>query len=186
MYFLEDLDNLGLSNLKAMTEFEAKEAEKNRINNMDNKKDITVDEAKRLQKKMLEEKEAYEKGANDAWELAKKVLADTNDDGLSGYELIKIFGEGNVYDVFSKYSAVDALKKYREYEINVGDEVRQSENSMWVIVTKVYRDEGKFDALGYDGTVYSGLLLNLWKKTGQRYDIVIKKTCEGGEVRENE
>lgn len=134
----------------------------------------------------------YEIGANDAWKLAKKVFEDPLKGGFTKDELYEIFDVGYTSIVMADLVGIYAVKKYREYEkkkkneINVGDEVCQSENSMRVVVTKVYRDEGKFDALGYDGTAHSDLTLNLWEKTGQRCEIEFKKTCEKGGLRENE
>ena len=77
-------------------------------------------------------KQAYQKGLDDAWKLAQKVvLLKTGDgDGFSSNELNEIFGYSSPHTVLSIYSATEAVSKLCEHEekqnaneIKVGDEV---------------------------------------------------------------
>lgn len=74
----------------------------------------------------------YERGLNNAWECARKLMLGENDGGISIEESRKIFGVG-YYSALSNYSASEAIAKLKEYEekqkpvedaeIKIGDEV---------------------------------------------------------------
>lgn len=84
-------------------------------------------------------KEAYENGLNDAWECARKIYLNTDENGLSGNELYAIFGERGGY-ILKEYSASEAIAKIKEYdEIKVGDEVYCSDRK--AVVSRVVENE---------------------------------------------
>lgn len=59
---------------------------------------------------------AYQKGLNDAWDAAKKIVLSREDGGLFEYDTRKaVFGCGN-YMALKKYSASEAIEKIRQYE----------------------------------------------------------------------
>lgn len=76
--------------------------------------------------------EIYNKGLNDAWELAKKITNETFD-----YRE-KIFGYGYNSDVFSKFTPQTALEKIKANEIIIGDIVKVIDDSIRIaIVTQI-------------------------------------------------
>lgn len=119
------------------------------------------------------EKSAYEKGSNDSWECAKKIICDVSYDGYSTDTLRKIFDTANISDIFSIFSPSEAIAKIKEYEekqkqandeIKVGDEV----------VDRGVSDSGK----GIVTFVSPLLLYVLWDdgSTGIRKLTDVKKT----------
>ena len=95
--------------------------------------------------------EAYQKGLDDAWEVARKIVLSPDEGGTSLPDLLAIFGNGSMQRVFRNYSASEAIEKLKAYEekqkandeIKVGDEVKRklaSENDSRGIVTKEWGD----------------------------------------------
>lgn len=70
----------------------------------------------------------YDKGANDAWELAKKVTVPAFDGGIGAKECIAIFGENiTATEIMKKYSVKEVLAKFKVYQkdsIKIGDIVK--------------------------------------------------------------
>lgn len=64
----------------------------------------------------------YEKGLNDAWELAKKIGGVDHPDSWYCDELYEIFGTNSSCAVFDKYSCQEALDKSEEYEKKKAEE----------------------------------------------------------------
>lgn len=126
------------------------------------------------------EKSAYEKGLNDAWERARKIVCDKSQNGYSLYTLREIFGTASVCGIFGNFSASEAIQKIKEYEekqkqddneIKVGDEVVDGEvfNSGKGIVTFV--SPVILYVLWYDGSTGRRKLTDV-KKTGRHFDQV--------------
>ena len=67
---------------------------------------------------------AYNKGLEDAWECARKIISDTCYGGYDAKTLKQIFGTPVIPDVF-KNSASEAVVKLKEYE----EQQKQSEKS---------------------------------------------------------
>ena len=74
-------------------------------------------------------KKEYQRGLNDAWNAARKIVLSREDGGLFCYEERKaVFGCGN-YMALKTFLAPEAIEKIRQYEqaqeeqIQVGDEV---------------------------------------------------------------
>lgn len=93
---------------------------------------------------------AYQRGLNDAWEAAKKIINLPRDGGLTVYDLINIFGVDyddpeRVLKDFKGKSAVKRIatyeaKKKAEEEIKVGDE----------ITVRVHSPERTINVIVYD------------------------------------
>jgi len=91
------------------------------------------------------EKQAYQRGLNDAWKCARKINCLPSSGGIENYVLGKIFGHTSNPIIMEKFSASEAIKKIRQYEqekeeqIQVGDEVI-SPNGKGVVteITDIY------------------------------------------------
>lgn len=78
----------------------------------------------------IDDSTAYERGLNDAWECARKMLLSDEDGGIALSDILKIFGMTQYYAI-KRFSATEAIAKIKEYEekqakdaeIKVGDEV---------------------------------------------------------------
>ena len=86
--------------------------------------------------------ESYNKGLNDAWELAKKIAVLEDDGGYSCEELENIFGHVATASVLKVFTPQEALAKVKAYEderneIKVGDVVKARGGWIESIVTKV-------------------------------------------------
>lgn len=124
----------------------------------------------------------YNKGLEDAWELAKKVALDKTDytDGYTSTELKTIFNKISLQGVFREYSVQEALAKLEAYEkeqaeIKVGDVVCiedspfEEDNDVYGVVTGIYNDN-HYEILVNNGDGISrskGVL----RKTGKHIDI---------------
>ena len=121
--------------------------------------------------------EAYNKGLEDAWELAKKLWhndAEKNDG---------IYGIGYFIDIANEYTPQEALAKLEAYEkkeqakIKVGDVVTDKEHEVEILVTIIYTTH--FDGIkvnadnecGKFGATYSGMCIRDFEKTGKHIDI---------------
>lgn len=92
---------------------------------------------------------SYEKGLNDAWELAKKIIlpARPHCSNFTGSDLRNIFGVDGYDNVMSRFSASEALAKFQEYEekqkenaeLKIGDEIEiRAESSIpRMVVTQI-------------------------------------------------
>jgi hypothetical protein len=85
--------------------------------------------------------ELYNKGLNDAWELAKKIALPSHMGGYTANELVEIFGKYIYKSVLYTFTPQEALAKVKEYEerneIRVGDVVRRKGTTHEAIVTRV-------------------------------------------------
>ena len=114
------------------------------------------------------EKDAYQKGMDEAWEVTRKIYSDD-------FDLEKVFDEIMYARVFKKFTASEALAKIKEYEqnqdeIKVGDEIIAINGiSKPYVVTEVMENH----VYGFDDT---GVLRGLshcdtkFKKTGRHFD----------------
>lgn len=117
---------------------------------------------------------AYQRGLDDAWEAAKKIIEMTSP---PYWEVFNEYKE----DLFGKITATEAIEKLKAYEekqkaddeIKVGDEVVWTENeNVVIVVTSVYTADNMewCDGVRKDGKVYSILTKNA-RKTGRHFDI---------------
>lgn len=58
----------------------------------------------------------YQKGMKDAWECARKINCLPSSGGIENYVLGKIFGHTSNPIIMEKFSASEAIKKIRQYE----------------------------------------------------------------------
>lgn len=124
------------------------------------------------------EQEAYKKGLDEAWELARKIVAFPNDGGLRTDDLVKIFGLGTSRQVIRKCTASEALAKLRDYEarkkaedeaVKVGDEVITDGGTRFA-VTFVYGDGNGKRCAGYDSDgKHCGIETAYCHKTGRNF-----------------
>ena len=131
----------------------------------------------------LKEKEydrGYEKGMEDAWEVAKAVVECNNRWKLDIFDLRNIFGEAaNRYLIISDFSAKEAKEKIDNYiknknaEFHVGDEVTFCDKKF--IVTRIEEDsDNTLCAIGADGLITYFNKFNQLTKTGRHFDEVEK------------
>ena len=60
--------------------------------------------------------EEYKKGTKDAWELARQIICDINQDGMSSNELQDIFGSWYSGNIMKKYTYDESKKLLDDYE----------------------------------------------------------------------
>lgn len=110
---------------------------------------------------------AYNKGMNDAWELARKIFAMTSN------EFDDVFGDVFREDVFCNYTPQEALAKLKTYEeqskIEVGDVVTDTDGWEYVVIN-IYKDR---DSCRYNGVTSCGKWTGCSEptKTGKHIDI---------------
>lgn len=90
-----------------------------------------------------EVEKAYNKGLNDAWELARKVSLDNYEGAYSVKGLKNIFGFNSLQGVFRHYSIQEALAKLEAYEkeqaeIKVGDVVEIKSTKECYVILAIY------------------------------------------------
>ena len=109
------------------------------------------------------EKEAYQRGLNDAWEAAKKNYLPEDHGGLLGYKTrMKVFGTDNIGWIFNNLSASEAIEKIRAYEekkkaeqeIKVGDWVQNGGVIGVVTYIEQTNDGICYHVLGEDGHLW--------------------------------
>ena len=121
--------------------------------------------------------EEYQRGLNDAWEAARRIIVDTDHGGLALGTLSGIFGTQSCSYIMRENTAQDAIAKLKAYEdkrsdrIEVGDEVIDKDGDT-TIVTNIH--ERLFDGLCSDGSTMSDLFLEDVRKTGRHYDHIGK------------
>ena len=121
--------------------------------------------------------EGYQRGLDDAWEAAKKIVLSPDEGGTSLPDLFAIFDNGSMQSVFRNYSASEAIAKLKDYKekqktkgkIEVGDEVDVYGNKG--IVTYMHEKEDVYCVMMRDGSASMN-----WKKydivkTGRHFDI---------------
>lgn len=115
----------------------------------------------------------YEKGLNDAWELAKKLELNECDGGFSSDTIAKAFG-CTVYDTFRLFTPKQAIAKIEAYdeskEIKVGDVVFNDREDIKAVIIDSAVAEGTWQVYTEDCCV------ELWKecefkKIGRTVDI---------------
>ena len=131
----------------------------------------------------------YRKGAEDAWELARRIICppDCCEDSISKYtEKFLGIPSHKARAIFKDLSYQEVKAKYQEWkkqkdEIRVGDEVEYVEDHRKkIVVTSTYSD-GWFDAIDSNGYLYIKRNPVMWKKTGRHFDGVeelLKKMWE--------
>lgn len=120
--------------------------------------------------------ELYNKGLNDAWELAKKIVLPDHLGGYTVDELKDIFGKNTFASLMNTFTPQEALAKVKAYEehneIKVGDVVRSKGCNVEGIITKI--SEIKIYRLFKDGSCdsISTKVKEDLEKTGRHFDSI--------------
>lgn len=118
--------------------------------------------------------EAYNKGLEDAWELARKICGATNGqfDNYDTKELGAIFGKCGGSYIINENTYQEALAKIEAYEkeqakIKVGDVVKDGKK--YYLVTKKYNNT--FEGMSSEGYLFCGLSVHCCEKTDRHIDL---------------
>ena len=127
--------------------------------------------------------EAYQRGLDDAWEAARKIVCDESFDSST---LMHIFNRRSSFDgIFGSFSASEAIAKLKAYEekkeeddIKVGDELEHTVSgytSKAIFLEKIGNDEDEdwYKCLFWTGCGVAILSYpkRQFKRTGKHYDI---------------
>jgi hypothetical protein len=118
--------------------------------------------------------DAYNRGLENAWDVARKLAVETDDGGVSISDLYKIFGTESMCTIMKNNTVYDAIDKLKAYEdkqkddghIKVGDEVQ----APCGIATVTSVEDDFVHYLYSDGDV-GCIGPHSLKKTGKHYDI---------------
>ena len=121
--------------------------------------------------------QAFNQGAEAAWELARKITCQPINGGFNRSEFEKIFGYGYISDIFEKYKYTEAATKVAEWEktkakilVKAGDVLENIyDSNVKCIVTNLYPNNRAYLVFD-DGTAGMNELDN-FKKTGRHIDI---------------
>ena len=125
----------------------------------------------------VEYSQAFNKGAETAWELARKITCQPINGGFKRSEFEEIFDEGYISDVFEKYTYSEAAAKVAEWEkakeeIKRGDIVKIREgNNNDLCVLCMSTDKKYYNAVDGYGAVYYLLTKEMIAKTGRHIDV---------------
>lgn len=129
------------------------------------------------------EKKAYERGLDEAWKVATKIIEPADDGEYSFNALHTIFGESSIRSILKHNTAIEAIDKIKAYEdkqdaeIKVGDEViveHDGATKRAVIFDKQY---GLYIALDSDGTIHEGVK-EAFTKTGRTFPQIVEILAE--------
>ena len=117
--------------------------------------------------------QAFDRGCNEAWELARKIAPTAG--GLSSSELVEIFNAFLPRDILSNNTYPEAAAKLAEWEkakeeIKVGDVLEDiADRSVKCVATSLYPNNRAYLVFN-DGS--AGMNdLDIFKKTGRHIDI---------------
>lgn len=121
-------------------------------------------------------KEAYERGLNEAWDTARKIVMYFHDGGYCNAYLRKIFGTAEGAHILRDYTPMDAIEKIKSFEENenppmqfdIGDEVEFHDGSTGTVCDV---DENKVYGFYFDEDKMINFCMNTdqVKKTGKNY-----------------
>ena len=123
--------------------------------------------------------EAYQRGLEDAWEAAQKVVCKTTAGGMSLDTLKEIFGVQSPAAIMQSNTAQQAIDKIKTYEdkrsdrIEVGDEVTDLQSGANFVVTHLWKNNhGDKGVSGFnnDCSAFSATLDKV-SKTGRHFDV---------------
>lgn len=112
--------------------------------------------------------------AEEAWEIAKKILLHPANGGFNSTELEEIFGRTEHLWELSPQQAKAKIQAWEaEKEIKVGDEVEITYNGNKFFVSQIDNDDQNFPYNGFDENlkIYHDWARNQLKKTGRHIDI---------------
>ncbi len=131
-----------------------------------------------MQKKL---DDAYQKGLDDAWDAARKIVLD---EGLAQKELKDIFDCATIGPVLRAFTASEAIAKIKAHEagkdeIRVGDEVRRISDGVKYVVVDPKNEFGRVCGFSMNGIWY-GECPNALRKTRRHFDVesILKEMSE--------
>lgn len=127
-------------------------------------------------------KDIYQRGLNDAWEAARKIVLSPDEGGTSLTDIYVMFGNnGSMQRVFRSYSASEVIEKLKAYEekqkadeeIKVGDEVIDTQTGARFCVTHFWKsNHGDKGVSGFNRECSAfQVTIGKAKKTGRHFDI---------------
>ena len=123
-------------------------------------------------------KDIYQRGLNDAWEAARKIVLSPDEGGTSLTDIYVMFGNnGSMQRVFRSYLASEAIEKLKacekkrkaDNEIKVGDVVERYINGKFDSTGIFLGEDGDYwNCLFWTGAVFGIIAYpkNQFKKTG--------------------
>lgn len=125
----------------------------------------------------MREAVSYQKGLDDAWEAAEKIVCDET---LGMSTLMHIFNRGTLERIFKDIPPAEAIAKLKAYEeqkadeeVEVGDEVTDIQSGANFLVTHLWEsNHGDKGVSGFnnDCSAFSATLDKV-SKTGRHFDI---------------
>ena len=149
------------------------------------KVDAYVEDAKKITKWIKKSEEAYQKGIDDAWESARKIVLtqDEMKDAIPEQDFAKVLGHSCLRHAMRDMSAAEAIDRIRQYEqekeeIKVGDEV-QHRNHSGIKIIVLEKGGDVITAIAVTnvpfcckvGDMYINRDVKDWKRTGKHYVI---------------
>ena len=120
--------------------------------------------------------QAFDRGCNEAWELARKIVLRQSQGGMNDDDYVAIFGSGRTEAyVMKNYTYQEAAAKVAEWEkakeeIKRGDEVEKNDlRDVRFIVT--FTNGKLMSGVTQSGLVFSNEKTKEWHKTGRHIDI---------------
>ena len=122
------------------------------------------------------EKDAYQRGLNDAWECARKFMSEVIDARFRNNFMVELLECDNAMGAMKVYSASEAVEKIRQYEqeqkqeeeqVQVGDEI-EAVSGKAVVVYVDDIDEHKVRYV-YSNGVYAFNYIDKVAKTGRHF-----------------
>lgn len=141
-----------------------------------------------LKDKETTDKEAYNKGLNDAWELVRKLTVyNYREGGYDSEEIHRIYGTGNLFQIFKNYTLQEVLAKLETYEkkqamFTRGDVVEFiATNDMGIYIGQWI--SGKHSVVFDDCDVPQEVKTEEIRKTGKHIDIqkILDELKEGND-----
>lgn len=127
------------------------------------------------------QQEAYQRGLNDAWDAARKIVLDTDKGGIPLSKLQKIFHRGLPNEIIGAFSASEAIEEIRAYEreheeFHIGDEViRHYKNEFMegddAPSIFLYEEDGNFRCITFNGRsiIIAEYPKHQYRKTGRHF-----------------
>jgi hypothetical protein len=138
----------------------------------------------------MREAVSYQRGLDDAWAAARKIVFDSKEGGIRLLDFPTIFGNGTIQQVFRKNSAAEAIEKLKAYEEKQNDKIEVGDEVLWFmkgddegcddimdvcdpsVVTMVPNKEcDDYTIIESSGAMTVISKEQIYKKTGRHFDI---------------
>lgn len=118
--------------------------------------------------------------ADQAWEIAQKILKDPSKDGMLNTELNNCFGTDDIY-LIGEMSYAEVSKKYETWkkskdEIKIGDEIAfyHDDGRLDTVAIVTHVSQVFVDGMEAKGTLYANKNSKNWTKTGRTFPEVVE------------